>query len=337
MKTASSPPPLRSLTGIRFLSAAHITALLDRAERFIGRTQGQNKKQPLFTGRTQINLFFENSTRTRSSFEIAGQRLGLDTVTIDIAHSSVSKGETLLDTALTLNAMRPDIVVLRHNCSGAADFLAARLGCALINAGDGTHEHPTQALLDALTIRRAKGRLQGLTIALCGDILHSRVARSNLFCLTRLGARLRLIAPSTLLPAGIGLSGAEVFHSMAEGLPGADIIIMLRLQTERMAGAFFSSEREYFHFFGLDEAKLALAAPDCLVLHPGPMNRGVEIASAVADGPRSLIRAQVENGVAMRMAVIEALLTARDSNNSAAPGENRVLPRRAGGQSRAAG
>ncbi|KAA6205822.1 MAG: aspartate carbamoyltransferase catalytic subunit [Candidatus Tokpelaia sp.] len=342
MKKSSPPslpfcPDLSSLTAIRPLSPAQITALLDRAEDYIALSRQKNKKQPLFSGRTQINLFFENSTRTRSSFEIAGQRLGLDNVSIDIDHSSVGKGETLLDTALTLNAMQPDIVVLRHNCSGAADFLAPRLDCALINAGDGTHEHPTQALLDALTIRRAKGRLAGLNIAICGDILHSRVARSNLFCLGLLGARLRLIAPSTLLPAGIEQSGAEIFHSMAEGLQNVDVIIVLRLQKERMTGAFFSSEREYFHFFGLDAAKLAPAAPDCLVLHPGPMNRGVEIASAIADGPRSLIRTQVENGVAVRMAVIEALLTMRDyqpAGAKAARGNRPAGQKAAGGKSR---
>lgn len=316
-RPAAQPPVLaqrQSLTAIEGLSPSLLEALLDRAQTYAA---AGNTSAPVFSGRTQINLFFENSTRTRSSFEIAGQRLGLSIVNLDIAHSSVKKGETLRDTVLTLNAMRPDIVVMRHNQSGAAEFAAGLLDCPLINAGDGAHEHPTQALLDALTIRQAKGRIKGLTIAICGDILHSRVARSNLFCLGLLGARLRFVAPSPLLPAYLRQAGVEICHSMEEGLRGADIIMMLRLQNERMDGAFFPSAREYYHFFGLDEARLWLAKPDCLVLHPGPMNRGVEIAANVADGAQSLIRKQVENGVAARMAALAALLEAHEARAAA--------------------
>jgi aspartate carbamoyltransferase catalytic subunit len=265
------------------------------------------KKKGTLKGRTLINLFFEASTRTQSSFEIAGKRLGADVMNMSVASSSVKKGETLVDTAITLNAMRPDLLVVRHHSAGAAHLLARRVDCSVINAGDGFHEHPTQALLDALTIRRAKGRVARLTVAICGDVLHSRVARSNIICLSALGARVRAVAPSTLLPAGIERFGVEVFTDMRKGLSGCDIVMMLRLQRERMAGSFVPSVPEYFRAFGLDEEKLAFANPDALVMHPGPMNRGVEIDSAVADGPRSLIRDQVEMGVAVRMAVLQAL------------------------------
>ena len=261
----------------------------------------------MLRGRTLINLFFEASTRTQASFELAGKRLGADVMNMAVANSSVKKGETLIDTAVTLNAMRPDIIVVRHYCSGAVDLLARKVDCSVINAGDGSHEHPTQALLDALTIRRRKGRIEGLTVAICGDVLHSRVARSNMILLSALGARVRVIAPSTLLPAGIEQMGVEVYRDMRKGLAGADIVMMLRLQLERMNGAFVPSLREYARFYGLDNDKLALASPDALVMHPGPMNRGVEIDSSVADGPRSLIVEQVEMGVAVRMAVLEAL------------------------------
>jgi aspartate carbamoyltransferase catalytic subunit len=223
----------------------------------------------------------------------------------------VKKGETLIDTAMTLNAMRPDILVIRHQSAGAAALLAQKVGCSVVNAGDGAHEHPTQALLDALTIRRAKGPLNRLTVAICGDILHSRVARSNILLLNALGASVRVVAPSTLLPSGIGQMGVRVFHSMREGLEDVDVVMMLRLQRERMAGAFVPSTREYFRYFGLDAKKLATAAKNALVMHPGPMNRGVEIASAIADGPQSVIQEQVEMGVAVRMAVMEALLDPR--------------------------
>lgn len=299
--------PHRHLLGIEQLSPADILVLLDLAEEAVLLNRQVEKKRSALRGRTQINLFFEASTRTQSSFELAGKRLGADVMNMSVASSSVKKGETLIDTAQTLNAMRPDILVVRHHAAGAVELLSRKVGCSVVNAGDGAHEHPTQALLDALTIRRNKGRIAGLTVAICGDILHSRVARSNILLLSRLGARVRVIAPPTLLPPGIGNLGVEVFTRMREGLAGADIVMMLRLQRERMDGGFVPSTREYFHYWGLDEEKLAYAAPGALVMHPGPMNRGVEIDPAVADGPRSLIGEQVEMGVAVRMAVLEAL------------------------------
>ena len=226
---------------------------------------------------------------------------------MSVKGSSVAKGETLVDTAMTLNAMHPDILVVRHGASGAAELLAQKVGCAVVNAGDGQHEHPTQALLDALTIRRRLGKLQGLNVAICGDILHSRVARSNLLLLQKMGAYVRLVAPSTLLPADASRLGADVYRDMASGLDGADVVMMLRLQLERMDGRYVPSSREYYRFYGLDAEKLKLAKPDALVMHPGPMNRGVEIDSEVADGVQSVIREQVEMGVAIRMAVLDAL------------------------------
>ena len=297
----------RDLLGIEGLSAPEIVGLLDLAEEFILLNRQIEKKRSTLRGRTQINLFFEASTRTQSSFEIAGKRLGADVMNMSVSASSVKKGETLIDTAITLNAMNPDILVVRHHASGAVALLARKVDCCVVNAGDGAHEHPTQALLDALTIRRNKGRIEGLTIAICGDVLHSRVARSNMLLLGALGARVKVVAPSTLLPAGIENFGVEVHRTMASGLEGADIVMMLRLQRERMTGSFIPSVKEYFHFFGLDEQKLKYAKPDALVMHPGPMNRGVEIDSGVADGPQSLIREQVEMGVAVRMAVLDAL------------------------------
>ena len=299
--------PHRHLLGIEGLSAAEIVSLLDLAEGAVEVSRQIEKKKTVLRGRTQINLFFEASTRTQSSFELAGKRLGADVMNMAVGNSALKKGETLIDTAMTLNAMRPDILVVRHHAAGAVELLSQKVSCSVINAGDGSHEHPTQALLDALTIRRHKGDIAALTVAICGDIAHSRVARSNLLLLNVLGARVRVIGPSTLLPAGIDRLGVEVFTDMATGLAGADIVMMLRLQRERMDGSFVPSVREYFHFFGLDKAKLAFAKPDVLVMHPGPMNRGVEIDSAVADGPQSLIREQVEMGVAVRMAVLEAL------------------------------
>ena len=299
--------PHRHLLGIEGLSVPDITGLLDLAEAAVDVSRQVEKKRATLRGRTQINLFFESSTRTQSSFELAGKRLGADVMNMSVASSSVKKGETLIDTAITLNAMRPDIIVVRHAQAGAVHLLARKVDCSVVNAGDGAHEHPTQALLDALTIRRNKGRIEGLVVAICGDILHSRVARSNILLLSALGARVRVVAPSTLLPAGIERMGIEVFRDMRAGLEGADIVMMLRLQRERMNGAFVPSAREYFRWFGLDEDKLAFAAPGALVMHPGPMNRGVEIDSAVADGVQSLIREQVEMGVAVRMAVLEAL------------------------------
>lgn len=308
IKNTPSPVFLhRHLLGIEDLSSFDIESLLDLADEQVNISRQVEKKKAVLRGRTQINLFFETSTRTQSSFEIAGKRLGADVMNMSVATSAVKKGETLLDTAATLNAMHPDILVVRHQSAGAVHLLAQKVGCSVINAGDGAHEHPTQALLDALTIRRHKGRVARLIVAICGDIGHSRVARSNILLLNALGARVRVIAPSTLLPADIERLGVEIYTDMRKGLADADIVMMLRLQNERMSSAAIPSVREYFRFYGLDEAKLGHAKPDALVMHPGPMNRGVEIDSAVADGPRSLIREQVEMGVAVRMAVLEAL------------------------------
>ena len=303
--------PHRHLLGIDGLDAADIALILDLAETYIEQNRADDKKRALLRGRTIINLFFENSTRTRTSFELAGKRLGADVINMSVASTSVKKGETLLDTALTLNAMHLDALVVRHPESGAVKLLAEAVNCAVINGGDGSHEHPTQALLDALTIRRRKGRLHGLTVAICGDVLHSRVARSNIALLNIMGAHVRVVAPRTLLPAQIARLGVEVFHDMGRGLADVDIIMMLRLQTERMHGSFLPSIREYFHFYGLDHNKISRARPDALVMHPGPINRGVEIDSAVADDlDRSLIREQVEMGVAVRMACLDLLLRA---------------------------
>jgi aspartate carbamoyltransferase catalytic subunit len=299
--------PHRHLLGIEGLSRAEITGLLDLSEEATKLSRQIDKKRDDLRGRTLINLFFEASTRTQSSFELAGKRLGADVMNMSVSNSSVQKGETLIDTAVTLNAMRPDILVVRHHAAGAVQLLSQKVDCSVINAGDGSHEHPTQALLDALTIRRHKGHIEGLVVAICGDILHSRVARSNILLLNALGARVRVVAPSTLLASGIERLGVEVYTSMWEGLVDADIVMMLRLQRERMASSLVPSQREYFHFFGLDYEKLAHAKADALVMHPGPMNRGVEIDSNVADDPQSVIREQVEMGVAVRMAVLQAL------------------------------
>jgi len=296
------------LLGIEGLSAPEATALLDLAETYVALNRSPEKKTALLKGRTLINLFFEASTRTQSSFELAGKRMGADVLNMSVKTSSVSKGETLIDTAATLSAMRPDILVMRHYDSGAAELLSRKLECSVVNAGDGSHEHPTQALLDALTIRRRRGGFNNLTVAICGDILHSRVARSNIRLLSMMGARVRLVAPASLLPAQADLFGVEIFTDMKMGLAGADIVMMLRLQLERMAGAFVPSSREYFRFYGLDREKLGYANPGALVMHPGPMNRGVEIASDIADDLNvSLISEQVEMGVAIRMAVLDAL------------------------------
>jgi len=297
----------KHLLGIDGLSRAEIAGLLDLAEEFVELNRQIEKKRTSLRGRTQINLFFEVSTRTQMSFELAGKRLGADVMNMSASSSSMRKGETLIDTAMTLNAMHPDIIIVRHHASGAVELLARKVDCSVVNAGDGAHEHPTQALLDALTIRRNKGRLEGLTVAICGDILHSRVARSNIILLNCVGARVRVVAPSTLLPVGIQRFGVDVARDMREGLDGADIVMMLRLQRERMNGSYVPSTSEYFQYYGLDEKKLSYAKPDALVMHPGPMNRGVEIDSIVADGAQSVIREQVEMGVAVRMAVLEAL------------------------------
>ena len=299
--------PNRHLLTCEHMTAAEINALLDVAEKAVDANRQVMKKRDVLRGRTLINLFFEASTRTQASFELAAKRLGADVMNMNVSTSSVQKGETLIDTAQTLNAMRPDIIVVRHHVSGAVELLSQKVDCSVINAGDGSHQHPTQALLDALTIRRAKGRIAGLTVAICGDVLHSRVARSNLNVLGTLGANLRIIAPSTLLPSNPERFGAKVYTNMWEGLEGADIVMMLRIQKERMQGSMIPSLREFYHYYGLDEEKLARAKPDALVMHPGPMNRGVEIASTVADSERSVIREQVEMGVAVRSAVLEIM------------------------------
>ncbi len=300
--------PHRHLLGIEGLSPDEITILLDASDAYVELNRRAEKKRDALRGRTVINLFFESSTRTRTSFELAGKRLSADVINMPVATSAVNKGESLIDTAMTLNAMHPDVLVVRHGESGAVKLLSEKVNCAVINAGDGSHEHPTQALLDALTIRRRLGRLEGLTIAICGDVLHSRVARSNLLLLTTMGARVRVIGPRTLLPADVERYGVEVFHDMKAGLEGCDIVMMLRLQMERMQGNFIPSIREYFQFFGLDYDKLAAAKEDALIMHPGPSNRGVEIDSEVADDfSRSVIREQVEMGVAVRMACLDLL------------------------------
>jgi aspartate carbamoyltransferase catalytic subunit len=310
------PQPRRHLLAIEGLPPPHIEAMLDLAESYVLLNRSGKTQRDLLRGQTVINLFFEDSTRTRTSFELAGKRLGADVITMTVATSSVNKGETLLDTAATLNAMHCDLLVVRHGDSGAPNLLAQKVDAAVINAGDGTHEHPTQALLDALTIRRRKGRLEGLTVAICGDILHSRVARSNIHLLTSMGSRVRVIGPPTLMPPEVARLGVEVFFDMRAGLRDVDIVMMLRLQRERMACGLVPSAREYFRFYGLDAEKLAVARPDALVMHPGPMNRGVEIDSAVADDPvRSVIREQVEMGVAVRMAVLDLLSRTARAND----------------------
>jgi aspartate carbamoyltransferase catalytic subunit len=306
------PFPHTHLLAIEGLQPWEITYLLDEAESWVEFNRSPDRRETRLRGLTQINAFFENSTRTLLSFEIAGKRLGADVVNMTVGQSSVKKGETLLDTALTLNAMHPDVIVIRHEASGAVQLIAEKVGCPVLNAGDGRHEHPTQALLDALTIRRRKGRIDGLTVAICGDILHSRVARSNFQLLGALGAKVRAVAPPTLLGTDVDRLGVDVFTDMEAGLDGADVVMMLRLQLERMAGAYVPSTREYFHFFGLTQARLASAKPDALVMHPGPMNRGVEIDTLVADDiGRSAITEQVEMGVAVRMACLDVLTRKR--------------------------
>ena len=298
------------LLGIEKLTPDEINTILDLAESYaVSNRERKSIIKPLL-GYTQINIFFENSTRTQASFEIAGKRLGADVMNIHVNSSSIEKGETLLDTALNLNAMRPDLIVVRHPNSGAVQLLSEKVNCSVINAGDGTHEHPTQALLDALTIRRRKGRLQRLTVTICGDIAHSRVARSNIFLLGKMQNRIRLVGPTTLLPKSFKELGLEISSDMKSGLEDADVIMMLRLQRERMDAALIPSEREYFHRFGLDQKKLSFAKKDAIVMHPGPMNRGVEIDGMIADDmTKSVIQEQVEMGVAIRMAVIELLIS----------------------------
>jgi len=316
--TAESPPstltgrnlfPHRHLLGIAPLKPWEIRFLLDQAEHWVGVNRSAARKHDdRLKGLTQINAFFENSTRTLLSFEIAGKRLGADVVNMHAAQSSVKKGETLIDTAVTLNAMRADVIVIRHGSSGAVQLIADKVDCPVLNAGDGWHEHPTQALLDALTIRRRRGYIEGQIITICGDVLHSRVARSNMLSLAALGAQVRVVAPPTLMPADVECMGATPYTSFDAALDGADVVMMLRIQNERMDGGFIPSTREYHRLYGLTPERLAQAKPDALVMHPGPMNRGVEIDSSVADDPdHSAITEQVEMGVAVRMACLDVL------------------------------
>ena len=299
----------KNLLGINDLSPKDIENILTRAEYYAEANRAKKQITKNLSGLIQINMFFENSTRTQASFEMAGKRLGADVMSLDVHSTSISKGETLLDTAVNLNAMNPDILVIRHPNSGAVQQLAEKVNCAVINAGDGRHEHPTQALLDSLTIKRKKGRLSGLIVAICGDIAHSRVARSNIFLLNKMQNRVRLVGPSTLLPKSFAELGVEINSNMRDGLTGADVVMMLRLQRERMDSGLVPSEREYFHRYGLDEKKLKFAKKDAIVMHPGPMNRGVEIDGGIADDmTKSVIQEQVEMGVAIRMAIIEMLV-----------------------------
>ncbi len=297
----------RHLLGIEPLTAGDLVTLLDLSERFLEIAERPIKKVPTLRGKTVINLFLEPSTRTRTSFEIAAKRLSADAVNISGSASSTTKGETLLDTARNLDAMSPDVVVVRHAQAGAAEMLARQLRAGVVNAGDGAHEHPTQALLDCSTIRAHKGKLAGLEVAICGDIRHSRVARSNIWALTKLGAHVRVAAPRTLLAPGLTDMGASVYERIEPALEGVDVVMMLRIQKERMAGSLFPNTREYSRYFGLNPRRLELAKPDAIVMHPGPLNRGVEIDPAVADGPRAVILDQVARGVAVRMAVLYLL------------------------------
>jgi len=298
----------RHLLGIEGLTPDDITHVLDLADGYVELNRQAEKKNALLRGRTLINCFFENSTRTRTSFEVAGKRLGGDVINMAVQASSMRKGETLIDTAMTLNAMHPDVLVVRHPESGAVQLLSEKVDCAVINAGDGSHEHPTQALLDALTIRQRLGRIEGLNVTICGDIAHSRVVRSNIWLLTKMGARVTVCGPPTLLPPRIDEMGVDVTTDFEEALVAADVVMMLRMQLERQGTSLFPSLREYFRLYGLDAKRLARTKPGAIVMHPGPMNRGVEISSEVADSERSVILDQVANGVAVRMAVLYLLL-----------------------------
>ena len=307
----------RHLLGIEGLNKNEISSILNRADDIVTNSKINYSKNHLYRGKTLVNLFFEDSTRTKTSFELAAKRLGLDVINMQIETSSIRKGESLLDTAMTLNAMRPDILVIRHALSGTPHLLANKVKCSVINAGDGKHEHPTQALLDALAIKKRKKKIKGLKVAICGDIAHSRVARSNIKLLITMGASVNIIAPSTLLPSGDNLLGAKSYTNMQKGLSGADIVMILRLQLERMHGTYIPSAKEYFKFYGLDRNKLSYAKEDALVMHPGPINRGVEIDSELADDiNRTLILEQVELGVAIRMSVIEHLLNNSEHKNN---------------------
>ncbi len=296
----------KNLIRIENLTVEDINLILDTAKIFQGSNKEKNKSMPLLNGRTIINLFFEPSTRTQSSFELAGKRLGADVMSMNMSNSAIKKGETLIDTAMTLNAMHPDIIVIRHQDSGACNLLSQKVNCAVLNAGDGSREHPTQALLDALTIINRKEKIEGLRIAICGDITHSRVARSNIYLLNMLGAEVNIIAPSNLMPKEIEKFGVNTFTDMKKGLKDCDIVMMLRLQNERMTSSFLSSNREYYEYYGLTPDKLSHAKEDALIMHPGPMNRGIEIDTKLADDiNRSVIKEQVELGVAVRMACLK--------------------------------
>ncbi|HEY2481173.1 MAG TPA: aspartate carbamoyltransferase catalytic subunit [Caulobacteraceae bacterium] len=314
VRSRTFPFPAKHFLSVNDLDPTQVADLLALADGFVALNRQKNKKLDLLKGRTLINLFFEASTRTQSSFELAGKRLGADVVNMNPRASSIIKGETLVDTAVTLNAMQPDILVVRHGSSGAASLLSQKVSCSVVNAGDGQHEHPSQALLDALSMRRAFGRVDGLKVAICGDVLHSRVARSNIALLTMLGAEVRVVGPPTLMPAEVSRWGVDTYTDMKTGIAGVDVVMMLRLQLERMRGDLAPSKREYFRFWGLDREKLAKAAPGVRVMHPGPMNRGVEIDSDVADDlDVSLIQDQVEMGVAVRMAVLASLAARLDN------------------------
>jgi aspartate carbamoyltransferase catalytic subunit len=305
-KTSAIKSPTKHLLGIQNLSIQEAKTILEEAKTFISLNRSSSKKLDILRGKTQINLFFEPSTRTQSSFDLAGKRLGADVMTMNVVNSALKKGETLMDTAMTLNAMHPDIIVIRHQDSGAPNLLSQKVNCAVINAGDGRREHPTQALLDALTIINRKKKIEGLKIAICGDILHSRVARSNIYLMNMLGAEVNVIGPKTLMPPSIERLGAKSFTDMKKGLDKCDIVMMLRLQNERMQGSFLPSKREYYEFFGLTPDKLKFASKDALIMHPGPMNRGVEIDTKLADDINvSLVKEQVELGVAVRMACLK--------------------------------
>jgi aspartate carbamoyltransferase catalytic subunit len=296
----------KHLLGIQYLSISDVNYILNEAKQFIKLNKSKNKKLDTLRGKTQINLFFEPSTRTQSSFELAGKRLGADVMSMNIVNSAIKKGETLMDTAMTLNAMHPDLIVIRHQDSGACNLLSQKVNCTVINAGDGRREHPTQALLDALTIIEKKGKIQGLRISICGDILHSRVARSNIYLLTMLGAEVNIIAPTNLMPKNIEKFGVNKFSDIREGLKDSDIVMMLRLQNERMNSSFLSSNREYYEYYGLTPDKLNYAKDDAIIMHPGPMNRGIEIDTNLADDiNKSVIQEQVEYGVAVRMACLK--------------------------------
>ncbi len=296
----------KHLLGIQDLSISDVKLILDESKKFISLNKSKNKKLDILRGKTQINLFFEPSTRTQSSFELAGKRLGADVMSMNITNSAIKKGETLIDTAMTLNAMHPDIIVVRHKDSGASNLLSQKVNCSVLNAGDGRREHPTQALLDALTIIEKKKKIEGLRIAICGDILHSRVARSNIFLLNMLGAEVNIVAPTNLMPKDIEKFGVKTFSNMKEGVKDCDIVMMLRLQNERMSSSFLSSNREYYEYYGLTPDKLEKAKKDAIIMHPGPMNRGIEIDTKLADDiNKSVIKEQVELGVAVRMACLK--------------------------------